>query len=253
MLLAPDEPSSSGAAGDPPSTSAADLLDRFRAEVAAALLMQWLPPEPRTILDLSPGCPRLLELMASAGHTVVHATLRSEPLTAIDGLLRLRADPRSLDWVGDATVDLVVAEGGCLSTALVAELTLTDLHRVLRPGGRMLLTVGSVVAGLATLAEQGRWAELADVPAADVVLVPDVDGTILRCFYPEELRTIVGDAGFDVEWIRPRTVLADEMVTRALALEPGRLAELVTTELSLSARRDGESAGAELVVSALRR
>jgi hypothetical protein len=253
MLLARDESGSSGAAGEPPDTSAAGLLGRFRAEVAAAQLAQWLPSAPQTILDLSPGCPRLLELMAGAGNTVVHATLGAEPVAAGHRLLRLRADPRSLGWIADSVVDLVVAEGGCLSSALVAELTLADLHRVLRPGGRMLLTVDSVVAGLATLAGQGRWAELADVPAADVVLVPGDDGSVSRCFYPEELRAIVDDAGFEVEWVRPRTVLADETVARALALDPAQLSTLVATELSLAARRDGEAGGAQLVVSAQRR
>jgi hypothetical protein len=253
MLLARDDAGSSGGA-DRPDSAAAEALDRFRAAVAATQLRAWLPDTPQIILDLSPGCPRLLELMTTAGHTVVHATLAPEPGTASDAgrLWRLRADPRALDWVADASVDAVVAEGGCLSTALAAELTLADIYRVLRPEGRVLLTVDSLVAGLATLAGQGRWAELADVPAADVVLVPTDDGGASRCFWPEELFAIVTDAGFDVEWIRPRTVLAEQTVARALTLDPGQLDRLVSTELSLAARREGEASGAELVLSARR-
>jgi hypothetical protein len=53
---------------------------------------------------------------------------------------------------------------------------------VLRPGGRLLLAVDSLAVGLARLAEQGRWAQLADVPSADGVLVPDDDGSLTRCF-----------------------------------------------------------------------
>src|SRR3954454_10813078 len=161
MLLGRDDAGSSGAA-EPSDTAAGEALGRLRAAVAAAQLREWLAETPQIILDLSPGCPRLLELMAAAGHTVVHATLAPDPVSAPETgrMWRLRADPRSLDWVADASVDAVVAEGGCLSPALAAELTLADIHRVLRPEGRILLTVDSLVAGLATLAGQGRWAEL---------------------------------------------------------------------------------------------
>jgi hypothetical protein len=157
-----------------------------------------------------------------------------------------------VEWVGDRTIDAVVAEGGSLSEALAAELSLDDLHRVLRPGGRLLLCVDSLVAGLARLADQGRWAELADVPAADVVLIPGPDGSVTRCFWPEELHSMLTASGFAVEWIRPRSVLAVETVTRALQLDPQQLDSLVTTELALAVRRQGESIGGQLVASAVR-
>src|SRR6185369_13158528 len=76
MLTAPG-------AADPAATAlAADIglgvvsdeaLDRFRAEVAREQLAEWLPREPRVLLDLSPSCPLLLELMVGRGHTVIHA------------------------------------------------------------------------------------------------------------------------------------------------------------------------------------
>jgi len=235
--------------------AAADALDRFRTEVARQQLSAWLPPAPQIILDLSPACPRLLELMVGGGHTVVHAARDAERAPEVvpgaGRLRRLRADGRSLDWVATGTVDAVVAEGGYLSTAPAAELTLDDIHRVLRPGGGLLLSVDSLVTGLARLADQGRWAVLADVPAADVVLVPDGD-TVTRCFWPEELDDILAGAGFAVEWIRPRTVLAEETVTRALLLDAAALPGLVAAELALAKRRAGEAIGGRLVASARR-
>lgn len=225
-------------------------------------LVEWLPTDPQTVLDLSVQSPRLLGLMIQRGHLVVHAEARSRRLdivpvadrdTSGGCVLPVRADPRSPDWLGDDTVDLVVAEGGVLSRALAAELTLEALHRVLRPGGRILLSVDSLVAGLSRLADQGRWAELADVPAADVVLVPGPGGSVSRCFWPEELHALLTGCGFDVEWIRPRTVLAEETVTRALAGEPAQLDSMVETELALAARRQGESIGNRLVASARKR
>jgi SAM-dependent methyltransferase len=242
------------------------LWQRFLAEVARRQLAAWLPDEPSTILDLSRRAGALLSDMVAAGHRVVHVA-DAEPAADIephDGARRrvnpsaagrlscVRADGRSLDWVAPESVDAVVVEGGALSEALAAELTLEDLHRVLRPGGRVLLCVDSLVAGLSQLADQGRWAELADVPAADVVLVPGEGGTVSRCFWPEELHGMLTGAGFDVEWVRPRTVLSEETVTRALLHDAGRLGSLVTTELALEQRRQGESVGARLVASARR-
>src|SRR3954470_20990423 len=258
MLLARDPadevtPELSG--GAPGGDGHAEVLERFRAEVARRQLAEWLPPQPQQLLDLSPSCPRLLELMVSRGHTVIPAVPDAEAADVPAGpgrLHRLRADGRSLDWVASGSVDAVIAEGGCLSTAPAAELTLEDIHRVLRPDGRLLLSVDSLVAGLARLADQGRWAELADVPAADVLLVPDGD-TVTRCFWPEELHAMLADAGFEVEWVRPRTVLADEAVSRALLAEPAQLPTLVAAELSLARRREGEAIGNRLVASARRR
>jgi SAM-dependent methyltransferase len=255
-----------GGATDPPTpvpesgpgltVRSGDVLERFRAEVAREQLAEWLPVQAQVLLDLSPSCPRLLDLMISRGHTVIHAVPELErPAARSSGsgrLHRLRADGRSLDWVTSGSVDGVIAEGGCLSTAPAAELTFEDIHRVLRPGGRLLLSVDSLVAGLSRLADQGRWAELADVPAADVLLVPDGD-SVIRCFWPEELHAMLADAGFDVEWVRPRTVLADQAVSDALLADPARLPTLVTAELTLSARREGEAIGNRLVASARRR
>ena len=232
-----------------------DVLDRFRVEVTRQQVAEWLPGEPQLLLDLSPSCPRLLDLMIERGHTVVHAVPTAERLEALaerpGRLHRLQADGRSLEWVADGSVDGVVAEGACLSTAPAAEITVEHIFRVLRPGGRLLLSVDSLVAGLARLADQGRWAELADVPAADVVLVPDGD-SITRCFWPEELHTMLTEAGFQVDWIRPRTVLADETVSHALVADPGKLLSLVALELSLARRREGEAIGNRLVASAVR-
>ncbi len=52
-------------------------------------------------------------------------------------------------WTGsaDASVDLVLAESQALSLCLATEVTVEQLVRVLRPGGRLLLVVDSLVLG----------------------------------------------------------------------------------------------------------
>jgi SAM-dependent methyltransferase len=228
----------------------------FYDEVAAAQLTAWLPDVPQRILDVSGPCSPFPPMLLGAGHEAVHAVpADASPPPHGDGrLLRVRADTRSLGWLADGSVDAVLAESRALSLTLIAEDTLAEFCRVLRPGGRLLLVVESLVLGLARLADQGRWAELADVPAADVVLVTAEDGSIVRCFWPEELHTLLTDSGLDVEWVRPRSVISPNTVERAVAQGGvAALRTLVTTEVALAAEREGESTGLHLVASARRR
>ncbi|MFC7732394.1 methyltransferase domain-containing protein [Actinomadura keratinilytica] len=163
---------------------------------------------------------------------------------------RVIADSGSLACLRDASVDAVVAEDRALSRHLVTESTVAEIARVLRPGGRVLLSVDSLTLGMALLAEQSRWAHLSDVPSAEVLLVPWPDGTITRCFWAEQLRELLTDAGLEVEWIRPRTALSPSTVEHVLARTPRALARLVRTELSAPVRDD--SLGVHLLASARR-
>jgi SAM-dependent methyltransferase len=230
----------------------------FYDEVAAQQVAAWLPQgQPLRVLDVSGGR-RFADQLAAAGHEVLHVCGEPDTCAAAGarGTGEVRpvvTDPRSMAWLQDGSVDAVLAESRALSMCLAAEVTVEELLRVLRPGGRLLLVVESLLLGLARLADDGRWAELADVPRADVVLVPAEDGSITRCFWPDELWTLLTEAGFEVEWVRPRSVLAPAPVERALA--EGReaaLHTLVKTELALAQEREGESLGIHLVVSARR-
>lgn len=225
----------------------------FYEEVAAAQVAAWLPSEPCRVLDVSGG-QRFAGQLTAAGHEVLHVLPPGAGAPDADGpgrLLPLVADSRSLDWLRAGSVDLVLAESRALSMCLATEVTVEQLVRVLRPGGRLLLAVESLMLGLARLAEQGRWAELADAPSADVVLVPADDGTLTRCFWPEELQSLLVDAGLEVDWVRPRTVLSPATVERALSQGgAAALRTLVTTEVALAREREGESIGLHLLASA---
>ena len=228
-----------------------------RPRCLAAKARRWLPSEPTLVLDLSgrTGRSRLVEQTLRAGHQVLHVVPDKSELELVDPSLGNRvmtvaADSRRLGWLADNSVGAVLAESQALSFCLAAEMTLADIARVLRPGGRLLLCVDSLLLGLSTLADRGRWAELADVPDADVMLVPGDDGSITRCFWPEEVDSLLREAGLLVDWVRPRSVLSPSAVERALASDAAALKPMVSAEVSLARDRAGESIGIHLVAAA---
>jgi hypothetical protein len=162
---------------------------------------------------------------------------------------KIRADSSQLSFLPDGCADDVIAEDRALSTHLAAETMIAEIARVLRPAGRVLACVDSLVLGMAVLADQHHWAHLVDLPHAEVVLVPWPDGTITRCYGPDQARELFSGAGLTVNWIRPRTVFSESMVTHVLRRDPASLHRLVRAEL---AARSDESLGAQLVISAVK-
>src|SRR5579875_1473907 len=246
-------------AGAVRDTGPAADYSRFHAAVAHAQLTQWLaelaprrgadegpsplrPAEPaelapreRTplLIDVSGAGARAAEAAARAGHSVLRVVEPGMPPPAAGGC-----------------ADGVIAEDRTLSRRLAAEAFVADIARVLRPGGQVLACVDSLNLGMAVLAEQHHWPHLADVPNADVVLVPWPDGTITRCYGAEQLRELFTGNGLAVRWIRPRTVFSPRTVSYLLARDPRSFGRLVSAELS--ARAD-DSVGAQLIICARRR
>ena len=248
--------------GAPPSAvqdadPAADY-SRFRAAVARAQLLQWLPRgRAQLLVDISGPGAGAAEVAARAGHTVLRVVApgaRAAPAPRDSGkpagrLRVVAADGCGLDFLPDRCADGVIAEDGTLSRHLAAEWLVAEIARVLRPGGQVLACVDSLTFGMAALAEQHRWPHLVDVPNADVVLVPLQDGTITRCYGAEQLRELFTGNGLEVSWIRPRTVFSPRTVSYLLARDPGSFSALVKAELR--ARCD-DSVGIQLITCARR-
>jgi len=233
----------------------------FHDAVARAQLKAWLPPGRHFIVDVSgPRAPGA-ELAALAGHEVLRvidsiASQRDWIPPARQGTPErenttyLVADSSRLSFLADGCADDVIADDRALSTHLAAEAMIAEIVRVMRPGGGVLACVDSLVLGMAALADQHRWAHLVDLPHADVVLVPWPDGTITRCYGPDQARELFTGAGLAVDWIRPRTVFSESMVAQVLRRDPASLPKLVRAEL---AARSDESLGAQLVIAAHKR
>jgi len=234
---------------------------RFRSAVAQAQLNGWLRDmtEPNFLIDISGPKARTAVAAACAGHHVLRVVDPESAVAMVPGpaagyetqgrLAAISADGTGLEFLTDGCADGVIAEDRTLSRRLAAEELVTEIARVLRPGGRVLACVDSLTYGMAVLAEQHRWPHLVDVPNADVVLIPWPDGTITRCYGAEQLRELFTSCGLEVSWIRPRTVLSPETVTYLLARDPSRFSELV--EMELRARSD-DSVGTQLITSAVK-
>ena len=243
-----------------PDTDHLPAYRQFHDAVARAQLAAWLPHGRHVIVDVSgPHAPGA-ELAAMAGHHVLRvigpptasqrtadAARPSERGNRASG--KIVADSSRLSFLPDGCADDVIAEDRALSTYLAAEVMIAEIARVLRPGGRVLACVDSLVLGMAVLADQHHWAHLVDLPHAEVVLVPWPDGTITRCYGPDQARELFSGAGLTLDWIRPRTVFSASMVTHVLRRDPASLARLVRAEL---AARSDESLGAQLVISGVK-
>jgi hypothetical protein len=224
---------------------------RFYAAVALAQLTSWLPGGRRFLIDISGPGAHAAEVAARAGHTVLRVVDPGAPVpppAAAGGtggrLSTVTADGTGLKFLPDGCADGVIAEERTLSLRLGAEDLVTEIARVLRPGGQVLACVDSLTSGMAVLAEQHRWPHLVDVPNADVVLIPWPDGTMTRCYGAEQLRELFTGSGLEVSSIRSRTVLSPQTVAYLLARDPSSFGELVNAELHA---RSDDSIGAQLI------
>ena len=232
-----------------PDTDQLPAYWQFHDAVAQAQLLAWLPRGRHMIVDVSGPRSPGGELAAMAGHRVLRVMERDDKPSGKNAA-RLIGDSSRLSFLPDECADDVLAEDRALSTHVGAEAMIAEIARVLRPAGRVLACVDSLVLGMAVLADQNHWAHLVDLPYAEVVLVPWPDGTITRCYGPDQARELFTGAGLTVNWIRPRTVFSESMVTHVLRRDPGSLAKLVRAEL---AARSDESLGAQLVISAVKK
>ena len=240
-----------------PDTDQLSVYWQFHEAVTRAQLTEWLPTGRHLLVDVSGPRAPAAELAAKAGHTVLRVVDPGPGRAGAGGdrsprdkhprIIPVIADSSRLTFLGDGCADGVIADDRALSVHLAAEAMIAEIARVLRPAGRVIACVDSLVLGMAVLADQHHWAHLVDLPHAEVVLVPWPDGRITRCYGADQARELFTGAGLRVNWIRSRTVFSESVVTHWLRHDPRGLDKLVRAEL---AARSDESLGAQLVISA---
>jgi len=202
------------------------------------------PAAPRPALPVLTAAPKPRNGSTGSAGRAGARRLRGGSVTTV------RADPAALPFLDDRCVDGVIADDRTFSRHLFTEQAIAEAARVLRPGGRLFACFDSLVLGMAVLAEQRHWAELIDLPSAEVVLVPWPDGSITRCFGIEHVRDLFAEARLDITSIRPRTMLSPTTVEHVLGRNKAALMHLVRAELAAD---PDESVGIHLVVSARKR
>jgi len=139
-----------------PDTDQLPAYWQFHEAVTRAQLTEWLPTGRHLLVDVSgprgPGA----ELAAKAGHTVVRvldgARQGRPPESVGPGrIVQVIADSSRLTFLGDGCADGIIADDRALSVHLAAEAMIAEIARVLRPAGRVIACVDSLVLGMALL------------------------------------------------------------------------------------------------------
>ena len=223
-----------------PDTDQLPVYWQFHEAVTRAQLTEWLPTGRHLLVDVSgPRAPGRRTGRQGRAHGAARAGSTGRAGGSGGGqppraggrgvaprgkqIVPVIADSSRLTFLGDGCADGVIADDRALSVHLAAEAMIAEIARVLRPAGRVIACVDSLVLGMAVLADQHHWAHLVDLPHAEVVLVPWPDGRITRCYGPDQARELFTGAGLRVNWIRSRTVFSESVVTHWLRRDPGGL------------------------------
>ncbi|MCU0727449.1 MAG: methyltransferase domain-containing protein [Planctomycetes bacterium] len=221
------------------------LLRRTYSRVERAItrrhLLERLPERPdASLLDLGGGDARQAIALLAAGRAGQAIVLDlSEDMLGLAARRAARAGAHVSLLRGDAAAipilsrrfDLVLALGGVLSHFPEPGPVLSGMRRVLRPGGRIVVSVDNLSVGVRTACREK------DAAALEGLLTRGVAAVFhrrpfpfpVRFFTPGEIRSAVEDAGFRIEsmigkpvftWFAgPKEVLSGPEVPERVELE----------------------------------
>jgi S-adenosylmethionine-dependent methyltransferase len=206
----------------------------------------------QTVVDVGGGTGGFAVRVAELGHRVTVVDPSPDALAALDRRARERdvAD-RVLGIQGDLSgvtelvavgaADLVLCHG-VLGLVEDPPEALAKLAALLRPGGSLSLLVGQYHAAVVGRAMAGHFAEaralLDDRPA------PTADHE--RRFTADEVRALLGDAGFAVDQLHAVRVFTDLVPSALLDLEPGAVDGLLELERAVAGRSEYLTLAAQL-------
>lgn len=199
-----------------------------------------LAGEPRRVVDIGGGTGVSAVRLASAGHHVTVVDPSPDALAALArraGELGVEVDGRQgdvaslVEIAGAASADVVLCHG--VLEVVEPEAALAAIATVLRPGGVLSLLVAQRHAAVLARAMAGHFTQ-----ARELLVGTSVDvgraGAPIRRFAVDELRALLGEAGFEVDEVRGVRVFADHVPAALTDLEPGAAAALVELERSAS-------------------
>ncbi len=225
--------------------SASERRDSARTAVVWAALGSLLEQPGLDVLDIGGGTGGFAVRVAGLGHRVTVVDPSPDALAALarrareDGVevAGQQGDLGSLlELAGPAGADVVLCHG-VLEVVDDPAAALATIREVLRPGGRLSLLVAQRHAAVIARAMAGHVAQalaLLDDPTATGRTGPR---SISR-FTADEVKALLGDAGFEVGSVHGIRVFADLVPGALLDLEPGTTAALLELEKAVADRSE---------------
>jgi 2-polyprenyl-3-methyl-5-hydroxy-6-metoxy-1,4-benzoquinol methylase len=206
----------------------------------------------QTVVDVGGGTGGFAVRVAELGHRVTVVDPSPDALASLDRRARERdvADLVSgvqgdlsgvTDLVPVGAADLVLCHG-VLGLVDDPREALTVLAALLRPGGSLSLLVGQHHAAVVGRAMAGHFAQARAL--LDERPAPTVDHE--RRFTADEVRTLLGDAGFSVDQLHAVRVFTDLVPSALLDLEPGAVDGLLELERAVADRPEYLTLAAQL-------
>jgi ubiquinone/menaquinone biosynthesis C-methylase UbiE len=209
-----------------------------------------------SVVDIGGGTGGFAVRVAELGHrvTVVDPNpdalailaRRAEESGVADRVTGLQGDLSSLPGlVRDRSADVVLCHG-VLEIVEDPTVALAPIARVLRPGGTLSLLVNQRHAAVLTRALAGHFAQ------ARLLLDPPAAGAPRR-FTADEVRAVLGDAGFDISTMHAVRVFVDLVPGSLAELEPRAADALVELEQAVAARPEYLALATQIHTLATRR
>lgn len=215
-----------------------------RTAVVWDALEPLLSGAPSDVVDIGGGTGGFAVRVAQAGHRVTVVDPSPDALAALARRARevgvevtgSQGDVSGLlDVVGADSADLVLCHG--LLEVVDPGEALATIRKVLRPGGTVSLLVAQRHAAVVARAMAGHLHQaLALLDGDETGERPGRSARPTRRFTATELRTLVEQAGFDVQAVHAVRVFTDLVPGSLLDQEPGAVAALVDLERAVAER-----------------